>query len=592
MLEFLGQMGRILIDMGANPAVGEMFETLKQAEPSIRKIAMALLGAAPALAELTVEILRIVAAFVDTEQIEAFLGTLTSIASVVADVVEQAWFQKLLSQIGPLLGTFLALQTALNTAKFAFNVIIGSLIGLLSIVGSVIGAVATFKKLWKLIAASNPVGWIILIVAAFVDFVAGSEQMQNYIGTIIQYFQQWGRAAGQVMNFLKPLIQVIDLLFTIIGGLAAIVFQIGTAFVMVFGKMILRAWNQFYGTFEPALTQIIGGLEVAIEAVKWFFDMLIGGISTAIGWVEAFFGVADANDAVATSADSAATNLGTTADAIDNTGTAASNNTGAVNGFADGVNAIKSSAVDAITSNLDFMDSMDSLSSSIEGNKSKLLDNTAAGRENQRAILDAAQAVQDKMQADIDAGLPLDEVNARYKENYEALKQTAIEAGLAESEVEAFVKAILEAPALTELELRLNTDNAQRRLNDFIRNNGGTPAFIGGAGATLRAFGGFDDHVKGVSFASGGISEGVYRSMARPLIKFAEPETGWEAFVSGRKGSEERNRGIVREAASRLGMNMGGVSITVNPSPGMDERALAGAVSQEITKLMRKGSMY
>jgi hypothetical protein len=80
--------------------------------------------------------------------------------------------------------------------------------------------------------------------------------------------------------------------------------------------------------------------------------------------------------------------------------------------------------------------------------------------------------------------------------------------------------------------------------------------------------------------------------MARPLIKFAEPETGWEAFVSGRKGSEERNRGIVREAASRLGMNMGGVSITVNPSPGMDERALAGAVSQEITKLMRKGSMY
>jgi hypothetical protein len=592
MLEFLGQMGRILIDMGANPAVGEMFETLKQAEPSIRKIAMALLGAAPALAELTVEILRIVAAFVDTEQIEAFLGTLTSIASVVADVVEQAWFQKLLSQIGPLLGTFLALQTALNTAKFAFNVIIGSLIGLLSIVGSVIGAVATFKKLWKLIAASNPVGWIILIVAAFVDFVAGSEQMQNYIGTIIQYFQQWGRAAGQVMNFLKPLIQVIDLLFTIIGGLAAIVFQIGTAFVMVFGKMILRAWNQFYGTFEPALTQIIGGLEVAIEAVKWFFDMLIGGISTAIGWVEVFFGVADANDAVATSADSAATNLGTTADAIDNTGTAASNNTGAVNGFADGVNAIKSSAVDAITSNLDFMDSMDSLSSSIEGNKSKLLDNTAAGRENQRAILDAAQAVQDKMQADIDAGLPLDEVNARYKENYEALKQTAIEAGLAESEVEAFVKAILKAPALTELELRLNTDNAQRRLNDFIRNNGGTPAFIGGAGATLRAFGGFDDHVKGVSFASGGISEGVYRSMARPLIKFAEPETGWEAFVSGRKGSEERNRGIVREAASRLGMNMGGVSITVNPSPGMDERALAGAVSQEITKLMRKGSIY
>jgi hypothetical protein len=178
-------------------------------------------------------------------------------------------------------------------------------------------------------------------------------------------------------------------------------------------------------------------------------------------------------------------------------------------------------------------------------------------------------------------------------ENYEALKQTAINAGLSADEVNAFVKQLGFVPILTVAELKLKTDTAQKNLNDFIRKVGGTVAMVGGVGGNMiRAFGGFDDHVKGTAFASGGIAEGVYRSMARPMYKFAEPETGWEAFVSGRKGSEERNRGIVREAASRLGMNMGGVSITVNPSPGMDERALAGAVSQEITKLMRKGSMY
>jgi hypothetical protein len=340
------------------------------------------------------------------------------------------------------------------------------------------------------------------------------------------------------------------------------------------------------------LTQIIGGLEVAIEAVKWFFDMLIGGISTAIGWVEAFLGVADANDAVATSAGSAATNLGTTADAIDGTGNAASTNTGSVSGFAAGLDAVNSSAVDAITANLDFKDSTAQLGETLKGNKKTLDDNTQAGRDNQRALIDAAQAVKDKMQADIDSGVPLAEARDAYRKNYDALKQTAINAGLAADEVDAFVESILGANLENVIEVKVNTDNAQKKLNDFIRKNGGTPAFVGGPGSTFQALGGLHDHVEAVSFASGGISEGIYRSMARPLIKFAEPETGWEAFVSGRKGSEDRNRGIVREAASRLGMNMGGVSITVNPSPGMDERALAGAVSQEITKLMRKGSMY
>lgn len=591
MLQFLGDMGKILIDMGANPAIGQVFEILRQAEPSIRKIAMELLEAAPSLAELVVQIVRILAAFTDTGQITAFFDTLTKITTVVADTVEQAWFQKLLEQVGPLLATFLALQTALNAAKFAFNVVIGSLIGLISIVGSVIGAVKTFQTLWKVIAASNPVGWIILIVAGIIDFIRSSENMQKFIGKIIEHFQQWGTAIGQAMNFLKPLMQVLELLWAVFSGIVGVLFQVGTAFAMVFGKMALAAWNQFYAKFEPALTTIIGALEIAIEAVKWFFDMLAGGVNAALDWVDSMLGLGGATEEVATSASEATTNLGTTADAIDATGSAASNNTGAVNGFADGVNAIKSSAVDAITSNLDFMDSMDSLSSSIEGNKSKLLDNTAAGRENQRAILDAAQAVQDKMQADIDAGLPMDQVNARYRENYEALKQTAIEAGLSKTEVDKYVKSILKAPALSELEIKIKTDAAQKKLDDWKRANGYTVQLaIKGVGSNAVAKGGIFQHAQ--AFASGGMTEGLYRSMARPLYKFAEPETGWEAFISGRKGSEERNRGIVREAASRLGMNMGGVSITVNPSPGMDERALAGAVSQEITKLMRKGSIY
>lgn len=130
-------------------------------------------------------------------------------------------------------------------------------------------------------------------------------------------------------------------------------------------------------------------------------------------------------------------------------------------------------------------------------------------------------------------------------------------------------------------------------INKYIKAN-----FSGGGSSIVRTSGAGSNilgrtlNAVGNMYTYGG--EGIYSGRAAGIHKFAEPETGWEAFISGRKGSEDRNRGILREAASRLGMNMGGggVNIVVNASPGMDERALAGAVSQEITKLMRKGSIY
>lgn len=55
------------------------------------------------------------------------------------------------------------------------------------------------------------------------------------------------------------------------------------------------------------------------------------------------------------------------------------------------------------------------------------------------------------------------------------------------------------------------------------------------------------------SFANGGgYPTGIYAG-GPPLIKFAEPETGWEAFISGRKGQEARNARIAMDALDRLG---------------------------------------
>lgn len=80
------------------------------------------------------------------------------------------------------------------------------------------------------------------------------------------------------------------------------------------------------------------------------------------------------------------------------------------------------------------------------------------------------------------------------------------------------------------------------------------------------------------AYANGGFGAGIY-SGGNPLYKFAEPETGWEAFISGKPGQETRNRRIWSEAGNRLGvadeigkavsaalegLKMGGSSVTVN----------------------------
>lgn len=82
---------------------------------------------------------------------------------------------------------------------------------------------------------------------------------------------------------------------------------------------------------------------------------------------------------------------------------------------------------------------------------------------------------------------------------------------------------------------------------------------IKGFGAIQKRDGGLDTHsLSGLveEFANGGFPTGVYRS-GTPIYKFAEPETGWEAFISGRRGQERRNLQILEEAARRLRQQLG-----------------------------------
>ncbi|KRC52125.1 hypothetical protein ASE16_03495 [Leifsonia sp. Root227] len=77
------------------------------------------------------------------------------------------------------------------------------------------------------------------------------------------------------------------------------------------------------------------------------------------------------------------------------------------------------------------------------------------------------------------------------------------------------------------------------------------------------------------AFDSGGFAPGIYSGGA-PLYKFAEPETRWEAFISGKPGQEARNRKVWVEAGRRLGVGdagsggVGPITVTLAQKGGVD----------------------
>jgi hypothetical protein len=83
-------------------------------------------------------------------------------------------------------------------------------------------------------------------------------------------------------------------------------------------------------------------------------------------------------------------------------------------------------------------------------------------------------------------------------------------------------------------------------------------AFVGGvnpSAALNHANGGIHAYADGgiAAYANGGFPTGIYSGGA-PIHKFAEPETGWEAYISGKPSERDRNRQIWMDAGERLGV--------------------------------------
>jgi hypothetical protein len=74
-------------------------------------------------------------------------------------------------------------------------------------------------------------------------------------------------------------------------------------------------------------------------------------------------------------------------------------------------------------------------------------------------------------------------------------------------------------------------------------------------GAAYNANGGLYEYQQAMTraFADGGFASGIYAGRPGSIHKFAEPETIWEAYISGKPDQRDRNIGIAYDALNRLG---------------------------------------
>lgn len=216
---------------------------------------------------------------------------------------------------------------------------------------------------------------------------------------------------------------------------------------------------------------------------------------------------------------------------------------------------------------------------------------TEAGRKNMSALNDIASSAVSLIAAQQSAGASTDTLTANMGAARTSFINAAIAAGATTEQANkladqyglipsnvttAFVVSGAGEAEATAKRLKAAYDAITRNLTIHLTEIFTPDPAAGARGSGMRANANGGLYVGGVAhaFASGGMAPGIY-SGGPPLYKFAEPETKWEAFISGRPGQEARNRQIWVDAGQRLGMGAGSqaapqINVTVQSKGGVD----------------------
>ena len=200
-----------------------------------------------------------------------------------------------------------------------------------------------------------------------------------------------------------------------------------------------------------------------------------------------------------------------------------------------------------------------------DGLKGAFRDGSKSGDEFADMLDSLAEAYQADLEAAEKNGASQRELKKTYRESFDELVKMAEKLGMTTGEAKLYAQTVLGLPSDYTFQIHDNTSESKRHLTELqtaIDTLHGAELAIrvreihvqeqlagreeNGGIVTARADGGFDS-------AGGYVPRVSQMARGGRRIMWAEPSTGWEAYISGKPGQEARNRDIWMEAGRRLG---------------------------------------
>lgn len=292
----------------------------------------------------------------------------------------------------------------------------------------------------------------------------------------------------------------------------------------------------------------------------------------------------------------------TSAEAYQDEAKAVQDLTDQLTGLIDTINEANGIAQDAITANAKYQSALAGISEEVEKQKKayeeangtldgfnlSLDQNTEAGSKNAASLAEVAAASQNAAKAQFEQDkttMSAEESTLKYvgtlQKQRQAFIDAAVKAGYNKDEVNKLADSIFKMPSKKDVDVLVDTANAQDKINNFVTLNngrrvkvfvdaeGGQSYKVGNTWVSPNAEGGIY-HNKVKSFASGGFEPGIYPFTAGGLHKFAEEYA--EAYIS----MDPRRRGRSEQVWQRVGREAGFSQSSPNVNVSLEGMSITG----------------
>lgn len=251
--------------------------------------------------------------------------------------------------------------------------------------------------------------------------------------------------------------------------------------------------------------------------------------------------------------------------------------------------------------------SIDAVTASVEDHKQTLDLDTEAGRANQSALNDLARDGMALATAVLEQTGSVDQFNATLELARQKLAEAAVQTGMTEAAAWAYVDSVLAVPDTATTTAILDTTAAEQKLARFkallAANNFVITADVRASNPyySNRADGGWAGPGAPRVAAANGLDRRSMIARGGANILWAEPETGWEAYISGKPSQRDRNVEILGDVASRFGLYVGRMadlqsapaaagggpsfSVSVSADAGLASRYAEAVAERTTTKL-------